>query len=375
MAFAAEVRGRSLDSDRALLYLLFGLPIRNGAGVFDIAGTVSGRLSGAIEGNARIDLSDGVVEGWGIRMGTPMSLAAGFAVTDGKFRMREAHLEAATSGFAGFTGERSVADFEWVEHALNVAKLDVGAYGGRWTASGSVDFEGTPSYAGEIAAADVAFDELARALSAQPTGGGFDRFDAEATVRGSWPGPDDWQRNLGGSGSVRMAGGQLESSRVLRSVFRALFGKLPGIGRIARDEKPTMLESLVATFSLAGGRAQTEDLVFLTSDYRMEGRGSIGFDGTLQLATLVSLTARGIQKVYVFAAMPFRKSGAHGLPALPVDVTGTVAAPNVRPDLTGISLSPFRAFFGGAGNALGKIIDVAIPGGDATEDPAPQMEE
>ena len=56
VAFEAEVRGRSLESDRDLLYLLFGLPIRNAGGVFDIEGSVSGRIADAIEGRAAIDV-------------------------------------------------------------------------------------------------------------------------------------------------------------------------------------------------------------------------------------------------------------------------------------------------------------------------------
>jgi len=364
-AFAAEVRGKSLASDQALLYLLFGLPIRNAGGVFDIAGTVSGRLSGTIAGNARIDLPDGVVEGWGIRMGTPMSLAAGFDVVDRKFSMREAHLEAATSGFAGFAGEATVADFEWAERVLSVESLEVAAYGGAWNASGSVEFEGTPSYSAEVAVSDVAFRELSAVAGVQLASGGFESFAGTASVAGSWPASGDWQRELSGTGSVKLAGGSIESSTVMGSVFKAMFAKVPGLGRMASDENPTLLEDLTATFTLAEGSAQTNDLDFVTSDYRMEGRGSVGLDGELRLATRVALTARGIRRVFVLAAMPFRESGNDSLPGIPVHLSGTLADPEIRPDLTGISLSPFRALFGGAGNALGHLLGVGTRGLDS----------
>lgn len=374
-AFAAEVRGKSLGSDRALPYLLFGLPIRNAGGVFDIAGSVSGRFTGAIAGKARIDLPGGVVEGWGIRMGTPMSLAAGFDVVDRQFSMRNAHLVAETGAFAGFTGEATVADFGWADRTLNVESLEVDAYGGTWTANGRVEFEGTPSYSAEVSAADVAFRELSALLGAQSTDGGFESFAGRAAVAGSWPESRDWQRELSGTGSVKLAGGSLKSSTVMRSVFNAMFGKVPGLGELAGDENPTLLEDLTATFTLAEGSAQTSDLVFATSDYRMKGKGSVGLDGKLRLETRVALTARGIQQVYVLAAMPFRKSGDRSLPAIPVHISGTVANPSVRPDLTGISLLPFRALFDGAGDALGRLIGVGSRRADSAAGNVPETEE
>jgi len=95
----------------------------------------------------------------------------------------------------------------------------------------------------------------------------------------------------------------------------------------------------------------------------MEGKGSLGLDGSLQLSTRVTLTARGVDAVYRFASIPFGKRRERLLPAVPVHVNGTIRDPQIIPDLTGLSLAPFRALFGGAEGAVGLLRDAAVPDG------------
>jgi len=366
VAFEAEVRGRSLESDRDLLYLLFGLPIRNPGGVFDIEGSVSGRIPDAVEGRATIDLPTGFVEGWGIRLATPVRMAASFEVKKGEFSMHRAHLDASGSGFAGYSAETTAAVFDWADDELQVEKLDFDAYGGAWTAGGQVSFAGTPTFSSQIRADRVAFRALATAIAGDEVEEGFETVSGQAALRGEWTGPDSWQGSLTGSGKVELAGGQVESSSVMRSLFEAAFGKIPGVSSRSdgeRSKPPTELERLDASFALRDTRAFTEDLDFATSAYRMEGTGSVGLDGSLQLSTRVTLTARGIDAVGRWASTPLRKRRDHTLPAVPVHVNGTVRDPQIVPDLTGISLAPFRALFGGAEGAVGLLRDAAVPEG------------
>jgi hypothetical protein len=365
VAFEAEVRGRSLESDRDLLYLLFGLPIRNPGGVFDIEGSVSGRIADAVEGRATIDVPAGFVDGWGIRLATPVRLAASFEVKNGEFSMHRARLDAPGAGFAGYAAETTEAVFDWAEDELQVEKLDFDAYGGAWTAGGRVSFAGTPTFSSEIRADRVAFRELAAAVAGEDVEESFETASGEANLRGDWTGPDSWQGTLTGSGRLQLAGGQIESSPVMRSLFEAAFGKIPGVSHLSggeRSEPPTKLESLVASFTLRDARAFTEDLDLSTSAYRMEGKGSLGFDGSLQLSTRVALTARGVDEVYRWASIPFGKRGDNALPAVPVHVNGTIGDPQIVPDLTGLSLAPFRALFGGAEGAVELLQDAAPKG-------------
>jgi len=365
-AFEAAVRGRSLESDRDLLYLLFGLPIRNPGGVFDIEGSVSGRIADAVGGSASIDVPTGFVEGWGIRLATPVRLAASFDVTNGEFSMHGARLGASAAGFAGYAGGKTAAVFDWAAGELRVEKLDFDAYGGAWAAKGRVSFAGTPAFSSEIRADGVAFRELAAAVAGDEVEAGFDTASGEVDLRGEWTGPEAWPGTLTGSGRVRLAGGKLESSRVMHSLVRAVFGRIPGISRLSDGEDsraPMQLESLDASFALRDARAFTEDLEFATSNYRMAGEGSLGFDGSLRLSTRVEFTARGVDEVYRLASIPFGSRRDRLLPAVPVEVTGTVDEPHVVPDLSGLSLAPFRALVGGASGAAGLVRDVAVPEG------------
>jgi hypothetical protein len=366
VAFEADVRGRSLGSDRALLYLLFGLPIRNPGGVFDIEGSVSGRISDAVEGHATIDVPSGFVDGWGIRLAAPVRLAASFDVRNGKFSMHRARLEAPGVAFAGYAAERTAAVFDWAADDLGVETLDFDAYGGAWTTKGSVSFVGRPAFSLEIHADQVAFRELATAVAGDDIEEGFERLSGEATLRGVWTAPDAWQGTLEGSGRAQLTGGQLESSLVMRTLMKAIFGRIPGISDLAVGEPsgaPTKLERLDASFALRDARAFTEDLDFTTSAYRMKGKGSIGLDGSLQLSTRVELVASSVEEVYRLADLAFQKRGDRSLPAVPVHVYGTIDRPQIVPDLTALSLAPFRALFGGAKGAVGLLRDAAAPEG------------
>jgi hypothetical protein len=366
VAFEATVRGRSLDSDRDLLYLLFGLPIRNAGGVFDIEGSVSGRIPDGVEGRATIDVPTGFVDGWGIRLATPVRMTASFEVRSGKFSMHRAHLDARGSGFAGYAAETTAAVFDWAEDELRVETLDFGAYGGVWTAGGRVSFAGTPTFSSQIRADRVAFRELATAVSGDDVEQGFETSSGEADLQGEWTGPDSWQGSLTGSGKLQLTGGQLESSPVMRTLFGATFAKIPGASGSSggeRSKSTVELESLDASFALRDARAFTEDLDYATSAYRMEGKGSVGLDGSLRLSTRVTLTARGVDAVGRWASAPLRKPRNHVLPAIPVHVNGTIRDPQIVPDLAGLSLAPFQALFGGAEGAVGLLRDAAVPEG------------
>jgi hypothetical protein len=359
-AFEAEVRGSSLGSDSALLYLLFGLPIRNPGGVFDIRGTLSGRLPRNFAGRARIDVMTGFVDGWGIRVAAPMSLEASFAVENGKFSMHQAHLAAPAAHFAGYDSEKTAAVFDWELHHLRVESLDFDAYGGVWTSRGSVSFTGVPAFSLEAEADRVAFRELASEQVDADVEGGFETLAGDVKLDGEWTGPDSWRRSLRGSGRVELSGGEIDDSPITRSLFAAVFGKGPVVSRLGEDgdeAAPTRLEQLDASFVVRDGRAVTEDLRMATSDYRMQGKGSVGLDGSLSLDTEVALEPHGIRKLYLLAAVPFRKPGSGTLPAVPVQVSGTLEDPRVAPDVTGLSLTPFRVLFGVTGGTVGLVRD------------------
>jgi hypothetical protein len=384
VAFEADVRGRSLESDRDLLYLLFGLPIRNPGGQFDIAGSVFGRLPDAIEGSATIDVPTGNVLGWGIHLTTPVRMTASFAVRDGEFSMQGAHLAAHGAGFAGFEAETTAAIFDWADDELRVEKLEFDAYGGAWTAGGRVSFAGTPTFSSEVLADGVALRQLVAAASGEDVDEGFETASGEAKLRGEWTGPDSWREGLTGSGSVQLSGGQVESSQVMRSLFEATFAKIPGISDHegdARAEVTTQLERLDASFTLRDARAFTEDLDLATSAYRMKGKGSLGLDGSLRLSARVMLTARGLDVIGQLASLSLRRPRDHEPPAIPIHVSGTILQPVVVPDLTGVSLATVRALLGGAEGlvpggrrlreGLGKVFGLGEESVGAVEDRAP----
>jgi hypothetical protein len=158
---------------------------------------------------------------------------------------------------------------------------------------------------------------------------------------------------------------------MVRSLARAVFARIPGIsyGAAGRPSgELMMLERLDASFALRDGRAFTEDLDFATSAYRMQGKGSLGLDGSLQLSTRVALTARSVEELYRLASVGFKKRGEPSLPAIPVQVYGTIGRPQIVPNVTALPLAPFRVLFGGARGAVGRLRGAAAPQGQPLEE-------
>jgi hypothetical protein len=372
--FEARVRGRSLSSDTALLYLLFGLPVRNPGGVFDVAGTVAGDLTGEVAGSAKLHVPRGSVRGWDlIELTAPVDLAADFRVESRRFAMQGAVLTGEALAFAGLSGEATRADFDWSDDTLTLHDLAVAAYSGRWEAAGSVTFDGAPRYQGELRAADVNVRALATDVSGRPVEENFATLGGHARLEGA-VGAGDWWRETSGSGAVRLAGGELSSSRVLGSLLHGLIVLSPELLKNFSSAKgrATRLESLTASFDVSQGVAKTDDLVLETSDYRMSGAGSVELDGTLDIQGRVALSAHGVEKLVVLLASPLRGFQGDRLPEIPVRITGPIGEPKVTSELRKVPFAPVRSLMGGARNALGRLVPHRRSGSEPASEATPE---
>ncbi|GHF48609.1 AsmA family protein [Seohaeicola zhoushanensis] len=117
-------------------------------------------------------------------------------------------------------------------------------------------------------------------------------------------------RSLSGSGGLAMGQG------VIAGVdLNALMTLGKGSGGT------TVFDSLAATFTMAGGNLQNDDLVLSLPNYRAEGKGRIG------------LGARDID--YLFTPIALRARGGEGL-AVPILIRGPWSGPQIKPDLEGV---------------------------------------
>jgi len=353
----AEIRGAKLGSDSLLVYLLFGLPIRNPGGVFDIEGSVSFSPSEGVEGQATLDMPSGFVEGWGIRLTAPVRLAGTFNFKNGEFSMHQARLDGAGSSFDRLKAEKTAVVFDWLANNLRVSQFELDAYGGAWKGDGALSFAEILSFDLALRADRIRFREFVAALSGKEIEEGFETLSGQAKLRGERSGSDGWRDTIHGNGHVELTGGEIKSSSLIHSIFKGILDLIPGSSAYLRIDslksEPTKLEHLEASFNLHDARAFTEDLDFVTSDYHLYGKGELGFDGSIRFLTKVKLTTGSIAKVYSLAAIPFRGAGDSSFVPIPVSVSGSVEQPRFVPDVSGLSIAPVRALVDAAKQAVG----------------------
>ena len=124
-------------------------------------------------------------------------------------------------------------------------------------------------------------------------------------------------------------------------------------GRVLRVEKQLAVAACAqngmalehAEWELRGDRLHTTDLEVVTDDYRYAAAGSIGLDQTLAISGQLQLSNRGAQRMVASAALPF--GGSRGLlPEIPVEVAGTLGAPNVTARATALPGTATSALVG-----------------------------
>jgi hypothetical protein len=88
-----------------------------------------------------------------------------------------------------------------------------------------------------------------------------------------------------------------------------------------------------ARFSVADGRARTEDLALRSDEVDLDGSGSVTLDGLLDLDVVASLAPAITMSLEERAPSLRHWNDADGRLAVPLRVAGSLAAPSVKMDL------------------------------------------
>jgi len=100
--------------------------------------------------------------------------------------------------------------------------------------------------------------------------------------------------------------------------------ELAALGRFKSGT--TRFNDIRGTFAVANQKVQTDDLIFLSDDFQIDGRGEVGFDGNLNFRL----------SVFVLPSMSRKISSRLGenskLGPIPVLIAGPIASPSVKPD-------------------------------------------
>lgn len=182
---------------------------------------------------------------------------------------------------------------------------EVQAYGGTVSGEFVMNNRGGLSVGGKIFASSISIQDVLRDAMEidRLTGSG----NAELSFLGSGASVDSIMRSLSGKGAFKLGQGTIQGLDL-----NTLMGSGNGSGGT------TVFDSMAATFVIAGGNLQNEDLLFALPNYDARGNGRIG------------LGAQDID--YLFVPKALRANSGKGL-AIPVSIKGPWSNPSIRPDL------------------------------------------
>jgi len=271
--------------------------------------------------SARLVLSGNVTGGDGRWHTHPIRASADVVRTPERLELHEGRAYARYVGADWFSGREARARFGWRDGRIEIERLDLRAYGGRWQITGAFWLRGRLRL--EVAAHADGVDVAALLSAADGHGAKTDadlgrlrmRWDP---LRVPWSGGPRFE--LGeGRGQLRIAGGTLPGT--------SLLGSLVGL-----EPAPTPVDSFSALVTLRGGRLHSEALRLVTGDYTLEAQGSVGLDRSVALEGWLDLAGDRIRSSVV--------------PTVPVSIAGTLA--HLRID-THASRVP--------GNGIGAVAD------------------
>lgn len=126
-----------------------------------------------------------------------------------------------------------------------------------------------------------------------------------------------------GTGSLELTDGSLRSFSALAKIASLL--EMAGGKGIGRDETP--FEYLRGTYSIADGRARTNDLVLHAEDLDLQGQGWIGLDATLDLAVKAIFSEEATRGMVAKTSRLKSFTDSAGRLELHLRVTGPLAEP------------------------------------------------
>lgn len=228
-------------------------------------------------------------------------------------------------------GTLSMTSFQspiaFASNRLTVASMAFRAYSG--TGSGRLT-------------ANVALSPVSWALSADLQHVDVDQFvSANTTAKGKVSGKGSFAarvngtsrapvaRSVAGTVAVAIANGAIRDFPLLSAVYSAL--------RLGGGDKDLRFQTLSASFSIAGERATTNDLIAKTGEMTMTAAGTIGFDQALALKGTVAFSP-GRSDAFVHSIRELSAlRNSSGEIEVPFAVAGSVSAPRFSIDVAGLA--------------------------------------
>ncbi|TMM51641.1 AsmA family protein [Sulfitobacter sabulilitoris] len=266
------------------------------AGALDLTGATGGNTGGAGGGNGNVAPAG---SGWP----TDRIDAGGLAAFNGEIALRADSID-----LGGLRVGATRALVRNDRSRMVIELREVAAYAGQVTGEFVMNNRSGLSVGGTLNARGIEMQPLLTDAA------GLERFngrgDADLSFLGSGASVDAILKSLSGKGAIKVGRGTITGIDLDR-LMRA--GDAGG--------GTTVFDSLGASFDIAGGVLQNDDLLLLLPNYRATGTGVIDI-GAQTLDYLVTPTA-------------LRANAGRGV-AIPVRIVGPWSAPRIKPDLQAV---------------------------------------
>jgi hypothetical protein len=153
-------------------------------------------------------------------------------------------------------------------------------------------------------------------------------LDLKGSIEGTEWGPEAWGRSLKGQGEFTLTGGKFMTFD-LKDVLSTI-EPFRDIGRLAPSLKD--FGSMNFKWKILEGKVTTDNLLVENKDYIMDGEGALGFDGLANYRMDVFLSSELAAKLLPEMAKPFKKNPQAHLGPIPTLLSGSLLAPEVKPD-------------------------------------------
>lgn len=256
---------------------------------------------------------------------------------------------------------------------MQLEGVSLRALGGTIAGSGTLDETepDRPVYEGELDLAGVRIEELIRAR--YPAAGKLasGRIDTKVSLGAHGIDSDALLRSLGAKGLFRVRDGTLHDVNIAEEALSGATG-VPGLSGLLspelRKQYPglfstgdTRFKSIGAGMEIVKGLLQTNDFKVEADDFGLEGGGTIGLDGRVDLQTKFA-TSPALASSLVSAAGPARYLvDRSGRLTFPVRIEGTLASPKFEPDAAFVRQALARAAADAVGSAVSGLLGSGEP--------------
>jgi hypothetical protein len=135
-------------------------------------------------------------------------------------------------------------------------------------------------------------------------------------------------KNLGGQADISVVDGMLKDFPLLAKINQAL--------HITQgNDKDTKFDSLTGNFSIASGKAHTEDLLLRAGELTVTAKGDVNLNMTLDMKGTATFSQAKSKEITHSLSELSRLTNDKGELELPLVISGPISSPNINVDITG----------------------------------------